>query len=117
MQQYTGGCHCGKVRYEVTASLENVIVCNCSHCALHGLMLVFVPADQFTLLSGEDSLTEYRFNTKKIQHLFCSTCGVESFGRGHNKEGNPTVAINVRALDGVELEKLNTVPFDGLRLM
>ena len=117
MQQYTGGCHCGKVRYEATASLENVITCNCSHCAIHGLLLVFIPAAQFTLLSGEDHMTEYRFNTKKIEHLFCTTCGVESFARGHDKEGKPTVALNIRALDGVELEKLNTVHFDGLHRM
>ena len=80
---YKGGCHCGKVAYEVTADLSKpVISCNCSICGRKGTLLSFVPSDDFKLLSGEDSLTSYRFNRKVIDHLFCSTCGVTSFARG-----------------------------------
>ena len=73
-----GGCHCGAVRYTVTTDLAQVIECNCSHCAKKGFLLTFVPQDRFTLASGEDSLTEYRFNTHKIAHLFCKVCGVQA---------------------------------------
>lgn len=79
---------------------------------MKGVLLAFVPAAQFKLISGEDNLTEYRFNKKVISHLFCKTCGVQSFGRGEGKEG-PTVAINVRCLDGVELENLTVTPLNG----
>jgi len=113
MTTHTGGCHCGKVRYEVAATLENVISCNCSHCSMKGFLLTFVPADSFTLLSGEDALTEYRFNKQHIAHLFCATCGVQSFGRGTGPDGSPMVAINVRCLDNIDIEGLSVVPFDG----
>ena len=63
VQHYTGGCQCGAVRYEVTADLDKTIACNCSRCGKLGSILAFAPAEQFTLLSGEDRLTEYRFNT------------------------------------------------------
>lgn len=113
MTNYTGGCHCKAVRYEVEANLESVISCNCSHCEAKGLLLAFVPADKFKLLTGEGELARYQFNKNLIDHLFCRTCGVQSFSRGKNKEGEMMVGINVRCLDGIELEKLTITPFDG----
>ena len=68
--KYTGGCHCGKVRFEVDMDLKEVISCNCSMCAKRGSLLAFVPEENFTLLSGEDALTDYQFNKKVIHHLF-----------------------------------------------
>ncbi len=113
MQKYTGSCHCGAVRYEAEADLSSVITCNCSHCVMKGLLLVFIPAEQFILLSGEESLTEYLFNQKIIHHLFCKHCGVQSFGRGTGKEGVPTVALNVRCLEGVDIANLSLRAYDG----
>ncbi len=113
---YTGGCHCGAVRYEVTTDLSRVIECDCSHCAKKGYLLTFVPADSFTLLSGRESLTDYQFNIKRIHHLFCSTCGVASFGEGANDKGEPIVSINVRCLDDVDPETLNVTKFHGKEL-
>lgn len=109
---YMGGCHCGKVRYEVETDLAPVFVCNCSHCQIKGLLLNFVTADKFTLLSGEDALTEYQFNKLKIRHLFCNICGVESFAYGE-KEGVAMVAINARCLDDVDLDALEKTKVDG----
>lgn len=113
IKTYEGHCHCGAVRFKADTDLEKTITCNCSHCEIKGLILTFVPASQFTLLSGEDNLSEYRFNTKKIQHIFCKTCGVEPYGRGEDKAGNPIVAVNVRCLEGVDISKLAPTPLDG----
>ncbi len=113
MSKYTGGCHCKAVQYEVTADLAKTMTCNCSHCEAKGFILTFVPAGDFTLLSGEDSLTEYRFHTKKIAHLFCKVCGVQSFGRGTDQADSETVMINVRCLQGVDLSTLESGKFDG----
>ena len=108
-----GGCHCGKVRYAVKLDLAKpVISCNCSMCGRSGTLLSFVPADQFTLESGEDVLTDYQFNRHVIHHTFCSVCGIKSFARGTGRDG-PTVAINTRCLDDVDLTKLKITPFDG----
>jgi len=111
---YSGGCHCGAVRYEVELDLAKpVISCNCSMCGRVGSLLTFVPAANFTLLQGEDSLTDYQFNKHVIHHVFCKTCGIKSFARGKGRDGGDTVAINTRCLDGVELDKLNLTAYDG----
>ena len=114
-QTYKGGCHCGKVSYEVKTDLENarIISCNCSICSKKGHLLTFVPAEQFRLLSGEGELTDYQFKTKNIHHLFCPVCGVSSFGRGTGRDGKSMASINVRCLEGVEIDKLKVTPFDG----
>lgn len=110
METKHGGCHCGKVRYEVEIDLSKpVIECNCSYCERQGLLLSFVPGDKLVIASGEDALTEYHFNTGKIAHLFCSTCGVQCFGRSEGMGA----AINVRTIDGIDLSKLERMPYDG----
>jgi hypothetical protein len=110
---YKGSCHCGAVRYEVDAKLEQVMACNCSICSRAGYLLTFVPKAQFRLLSGEDAQTDYLFNKKMIHHLFCSTCGVRSFGYGADPQGNEMVAINTRCLEGVDVKALEVMAYDG----
>lgn len=114
MTKYTGGCHCGAVRYELEADIQQVGACNCSMCRRAGTLLAFVPASAFTLLSGAEALTSYRFNKHVIDHLFCSRCGIKPFARGTAPDGTETVAVNARCLDGVDADKQFTVThFDG----
>jgi hypothetical protein len=110
---YSGSCHCGDVRYRVTADLAVVISCNCSICTKSGALWAFVPSESFTLEAGGDNLVDYRFNKHVINHLHCARCGVESFARGKGPEGKETVAINVRCLDGIDLASVKLTPFDG----
>jgi hypothetical protein len=113
LKTYSGGCHCGKVRYEVTTDLARIISCNCSHCAIKGLQLNFVPAAQFQLLRGEGELGEYLFNKKVIHHLFCKTCGVQSFATGTARDGSKMFSVNVRCLDDLDPSQVTLTPFDG----
>jgi hypothetical protein len=110
---WAGGCHCGKVRFELETDLATVVSCNCSICQKKGHLLTFVPAPGFALRSGEAELTDYQFNTHTIHHLFCRTCGVQSFSRGTAPDGTDMVAVNVRCLDGIDLAALTVTPFDG----
>ena len=113
---YSGGCHCGKVRFEITTELGKVVACNCSICSKKGTLLTFVGASQFKMVSGEEALTDYQFNKMRVHHLFCSTCGVQSFGRGKAPNGEDMVAVNARCLDGVDPGSLEAQAFDGKSL-
>ena len=112
-QHYTGGCHCGQVRYDVTLDLDKVVTCNCSICTKTGAILSAVPAEQFKLLSGEDMLSDYTFNKHVIHHHFCPDCGIRSFSRGKGPGGAEMVAVNVRCLDDVDLAAIAPQKFDG----
>ena len=116
-QTYSGGCQCGKVRYEVAMDLGEVIVCNCSRCGRLGSMLAFAPASQFKLLSGEADLKKFEFNKHLIEHKFCSTCGIQSFATGTNpKTGAKMAAINMRCVDGIDVDTLTVRKIDGRSL-
>jgi hypothetical protein len=112
MVVYRGGCHCGQIRFEVTAPAQlRVSDCNCSICAKSGYLHLIVPKSRFKLLSGDERLTNYQFNTGVAQHLFCSTCGIKSFyvPRSHPHG----YSVNARCLDNVAIADLTIVPFDG----
>jgi hypothetical protein len=112
MVTHTGGCHCGRVRFEVIAPADlDVTDCNCSVCSKAGFLHLIVPADRFVLISGRDDLTTYTFNTGTAKHTFCSHCGVKSFyiPRSH-PDG---VSVNVRCLDSGTVVSMNVKPFDG----
>lgn len=111
--KYSGGCQCGAVSYTADVDLENTITCNCSRCQRMGFVLAFTPGENFRLESGEGNMTEYLFNKKVIRHLFCSTCGVESFAYGKSSDGSSMVAINVNCLAGVEPRELDSQHVDG----
>lgn len=91
---------------------QPVIDCNCSNCQIKGLLLAFVPAEQFKLLSGEEDLVTYKFNKGHIAHMHCRHCGVQPIGKGMGPKG-PTVAINVRTIDDIDPDALVRKPFNG----
>jgi hypothetical protein len=112
MRTHTGGCHCGRVRFEVIAPAKlEVADCNCSVCSKFGYLHLIVPADRFKLLSGREALSTYSFNTHVAKHYFCSTCGVKSFyiPRSH-PDG---ISVNARCIDSDSIEAMSVTRFDG----
>ena len=110
---FTGGCHCGQVRFECTTDLAMVTACNCSICTKKGLHFTFLPPAHFQLRAGHDVLKEYLFNQRAIRHQLCADCGVDVFARGKRPDGTEVVALNVSCIDGIELSKLKMTPVDG----
>lgn len=99
MQTYHGKCHCGAVRFSVETDFASLGDCNCSRCRRLGWIMQSVPADRFALQTGEENLSLYHFNSEKIDHLFCKSCGIQSFARGTDGQGNELVMVNVNCLD------------------
>jgi hypothetical protein len=112
-ERYKGGCQCGAVAYEVDVDLDRTITCNCSRCQKLGFVLAFTDRASFNLLSGEDALTEYRFAGRRISHLFCKICGVESFAYGERPDGAAVAAVNVNCLEGIDPRALQSQHVDG----
>ena len=110
-QRYEGGCHCGHVRFTVRVEHFTALRCNCSICTKKAFLHVLVPASHFSLLKGGEHLTSYRFHTRVADHLFCTTCGVQSFyvPRSH-PDG---FSVNLRCLDAPAMDEFVIEDFDG----
>lgn len=109
---HRGGCHCGRVRFEVDApAVLDLTECNCSMCSKSGYLHLIVPRARFRLTAGADALTTYTFGTGVAQHRFCGVCGIKSFyvPRSH-PDG---ISVNARCLDEGTVERLDITPFDG----
>lgn len=112
MTIHKGGCHCGRIRFEVDAPGDlEVNECNCSICRLTGFLHLIVRKDDFRLVSGQDDLSTYQFNTGVARHFFCVVCGVKSF---YIPRSNPDgYSVNARCLDPGTVTSMTIETFDG----
>jgi hypothetical protein len=111
MAIFLGGCHCGRIAFEVNAELGSVDECNCSICAKKAYLHWIVPRAAFRLLTPEENLSTYKFNTRVARHHFCKVCGVAPF---YIPRSDPDkIDVNARCLEGVDFAKLAVNQFDG----
>lgn len=111
--KYQGSCHCGRVAFEVEGTIDSGLSCNCSMCSRKGSLLWFVPRDQMRLTTPEDAASTYLFNRHVIRHRFCPECGIHAYGEANDAKGNPTAAINLRCLEGIDLAAIAVHEYDG----
>lgn len=110
---YKGSCHCGRVAFEIEGELTGAVACNCSICSRKGALLTAVPLQKVTIHKGEDRLQSYTFNNNVIVHRFCKTCGMHPFAVHEATEGEANAYVNIRCLEGVDMNGVEIVEFDG----
>ncbi|TKC88811.1 GFA family protein [Trinickia terrae] len=110
-----GSCHCGAVKFEVRTALVPAVRCNCSLCRRRGaLMSPFFPPEALEILSGEDALSMYQFNTRVARHYFCKHCGIYPFHQ--SRKGAGFWRVNIGCLEGVDSYALEAELADGASL-
>ena len=105
IEECTGQCHCGGVKFRVRLldGLRRVARCNCSMCRMKGAVMAFASMGSIEVIEGEALLATYQFHTKVAKHHFCSRCGIHLF---HQRRFDPSLyGVNVAVLEGVS-------PFD-----
>lgn len=110
---YKGSCHCGRIAFQVEGTLAGAMSCNCSICQRKGALMWFVPRERLQLLTPEENASTYTFNRHVIKHRFCPNCGMHPYGEGVDPKGQAMAAINIRCLEGIELEKIPLTHYDG----
>ncbi len=109
--RYRGSCHCGAIRYTVEAELGDLEVCNCSLCSRLGYVHLYVEPERFHLETAPDAYATYQFGSRTSKNHFCCICGISPFRRARSDPN--LVDVNVRCLEGVDVDLLPTKPFDG----
>lgn len=115
MTRYSGSCHCGRVQFEVEATIDHVRVCDCSICRRRGALNFRVPQNSLNLLTPWQDLVCYQWGSMTAEDYFCPTCGILPFRR----PGKPSTqellngiepfdgwAVNVRCIEGIDIDSL-----------
>jgi hypothetical protein len=118
LRTYRGSCHCKAVQFEADLDLsQSSFRCNCSICRRTRFWPAIAKEDDFRLISGEEMLTEYLFNSRKNQHFFCKVCGVRPFGVGNETAIGKVLGINIGCLEDISEQELAKIPItyvDGM---
>ena len=79
MITHTGGCHCGRVRFEVRAGEAGRARVQLLHMQQQWPICTSSSRPiASTFFPAKEVLTGYGFNTHTAKHLFCSVCGIKS---------------------------------------
>lgn len=110
---YSGSCHCGGVTFRIRAErIDELTTCDCSLCARKNALMLKVHEDQLTILSGEELLSLYQWNTRRAKHYFCSRCGIYTF---HRKRAAPDhFGVNVYCLEAFDRAGIPVRATDGV---
>ena len=80
--KYTGGCHCGAVRYSVEGKPQHVALCHCSDCRKSaGAPMVGWAAFAEGELTIEQGLVTTHNSSGAAMRSFCPRCGTGLFYR------------------------------------
>jgi len=102
----TGGCFCGRVRYQIGSPLGAGRSCHCSRCRKafsgSGSAYAEVAPGSFSWVSGEENLTRYE-SAPGYGLCFCQTCGTTLCGI-HEREVHGVTLGSVDGDPGVKIE-------------
>ncbi|MBB6469310.1 hypothetical protein HNQ96_005199 [Aminobacter lissarensis] len=115
IHEIDGACHCGTVRLRVRLAdgLRSARRCTCSYCRMKGAVALSADLGGVDVVSGEDALTLYQFNTMAAKHYFCSKCGIYTH---HQRRSNPNqFGVNAAILEGISPFDFTEIPvMDGV---
>ncbi|HUG25842.1 GFA family protein [Piscinibacter sp.] len=113
---HQGSCHCGHIKFEAEGDITSATSCNCSICQRKGTLMWFVPRSALRLLTPDDNASTYVFNKHVIKHRFCPICGIHPYGEGTAPSGDEMAAVNLRCIEGIDLQAIRVTHFDGRSL-
>jgi hypothetical protein len=98
MSGYSGGCLCGRVRYQASGEGSNLCFCHCTSCrrAIGAPMVPWVTfaARSFTMVQGQ--LAQY-CSSPGVTRGFCAACGTSMTYRRDDRSDE--IDVTVSSLD------------------
>jgi hypothetical protein len=106
LQQATGGCYCGRVRYRASGVKREVTECHCSQCRKQsGHRYAGTGAKTSDIeIDGADNITWYRASPE-AERGFCSTCGSHLFWKRSTRDYTGILAASFDEPSGLRLAK------------
>jgi hypothetical protein len=98
----SGGCLCGRVRFELSEPATAAYYCHCTRCQGRTGSGSSAPARidgrTFRLLEGEGVVKGWRHSEGGFEKFFCGECGAHLFSR--NPDDPSQMSVRMSAFDG-----------------
>jgi hypothetical protein len=98
----TGGCLCGRVRFELSEPAPEAGFCHCTRCqgrtGSGSSAQARIEGGTFALVGGEDVLRSWRHEDGGFEKYFCGECGAHLFSR--NPDDPTQMSVRLAAFDG-----------------
>jgi hypothetical protein len=98
----TGGCLCGRVRFELTEPAKDAGYCHCTRyqgrTGSASSAQARIDGRTFRLLKGEDVVQAWRHPDGGFEKCFCPECGAHLFAR--NPDDPTQMSVRMAAFDG-----------------
>jgi hypothetical protein len=110
--KYTARCHCGTIRFSfLSDEIKEGRRCDCSICVRKGAVVSakYIPAADFQPPQNMDELSDYRWNDRVVNHLFCKTCGIYPY-HGNDHYG---YRVNLGCVEQIDVFALEIKRLDG----
>lgn len=119
MSAYSGGCHCGNIRYVYETPRApaqwSVRRCTCTYCLRFGARYTSGADSRLAVTVLYASMAQrYEFGTRTAEFLRCARCGVMVMASSLS-DGRRIAVVNVNTLDDAETLPLqcSDTDFDG----
>ena len=105
-------CHCGAVRLEIDATLDEVTDCNCSICRRYGVLWAYYSPTQVSIHPPEGATDIYMWSDREIEFHRCRNCGCVTHWAPVDKNVD-RMGVNARLMPLEVLTKARVRKFDG----
>ena len=106
IQQASGGCYCGRVRYRARGLSREVVECHCSQCRKQSGHRYASTGTKWSdiEIQGADTITWFRASPD-AERGFCSTCGSHLFWRSSKEDYMAVLAASLDEPSGLRVTK------------
>ena len=108
-----GSCHCGAVRFELSATPEWLTRCNCSYCSRAGALWAHDDVERISLSYDPDAVVRYVWGDKTLAFVSCKLCGCTTHWESLDPQASPRMAVNCSMAKAAALSGLRIRHFDG----
>ncbi len=80
LQERTGGCLCGAVRFRIEGAMRQIVACHCGQCLKsHGNFAAYSACDRDQITFEEERGLKWFASSDKARRGFCGECGASLF--------------------------------------
>ncbi len=107
-----GSCHCGAVRFRLSAMPQWMTRCNCSYCARVGGLWAHDDVQRVSVSYDQSDVIRYIHGDRTLAFISCKTCGCTTHWESLDPQAT-RMAVNCNMANRQDIAGIRIRNFDG----